>query len=192
MLALLFFGAVLVGVSTTGTSFAQVDEAEVKATREVLEKYSGLKDEEQVKTAAEMAKKNPIDLVMIQYKPRSRLGWGVGKVPESVTPDSIELKYMALARGRGITAATLKREAPALIEMGKRTVAISNITYHYGAEFGKANPAQWKKLTDDVKQGSLEMIKALEKPEIDVKEVTTAASKANSGCVNCHSEFRDN
>jgi cytochrome c556 len=191
MLALLFFGAVLVGVSTTGTSFAQVDPEEVMATRKVLEKYAELKDEEQVKTAAEMAKKNPIDLVMVQYKPRSRNGWGVGPKPDTVLPDSIELKYMDLAR-RAKPANTLKKEAPALVEMAKRTVAISNITYHYGEKFGKADPVKWKKLTDDVKQGSQELIKALEKATPDPEEVKTAASKANSGCVNCHSEFRDN
>lgn len=191
MLALLFVGAVLVVVNTTGTSFAQVDEAEVKATRDALEKYSGMKEEEQVKTAAEMAKKHPIDLVMIQYKPRSRNGWGVGKAPNSILPDSIELKIMDLAR-RAKPATTLKKEAPDLIEMAKRTVGISNITYHYGEKFGKAAPEKWKKLTDDTKQGSLELIKALEKPTPDPEEVKTAASKVNSGCVNCHSEFRDN
>jgi hypothetical protein len=183
---LLSLGFAVVFLANPSGEYFAAQPGGVNAARDALHKLVQMRDADQAREAARVARTYPIDEIMIHYKPRSRDGWGVGVQPASIVPDSIELKIMQLAR-KPYPPDGLTKERTALIEMGKRVKAICEVTYHYGTTVGKADPVRWKLHTHECKEGAIELIKALEKTTPNPNEVQGAAKKINTACINCHS-----
>ncbi len=54
---------------------------------------------------------------------------------------------------------------------------------------GGKGPKEWKSHTEEMKQASLELIKAVKSGNPGA--VKTASFKLEGSCTNCHSDFRD-
>jgi hypothetical protein len=179
-------GVALVFLANPGRDNVAAQPGGVNPARDALDRLVKLKDADQAREAPRVARTHKIDEIMIHYKPRMRGGWGVGEQPGSVVPDGIELKILHLSM-KPYPPDRLVKERATLLEMGKRIKAVCEVTSHYGATVGKANPAGWKKHADECKQGAIELIQALEKPTPNPNEVQGAAKKTNMACIDCHS-----
>jgi hypothetical protein len=138
--------------------------------------------------AAEAAKKVEIENLMIGFKPRNKGGFGIG-AKGAVTPDGIEQKIINMAK-RALTKDQIAKQKEPLIEMAERTKAIAEITQHYmPPKKAGANPANWKKFTQETKKAADDLAGALKGG--DPKKIKDAATDLNASCTNCHSDFRD-
>jgi hypothetical protein len=182
--------ALAVGFLATGAGRAQKgdeDEAAIKEAREAIVKMVETRDDGAMQQqAAALAKKvTELNNIMQVFKPRKKNGLGVG--PKG---DGIELKIISMSK-RTLPKGELTRQQDDLIRMAEVSRAVSEVAIHFTPKEkqpGK-DPADWKKYTEDMKQGSLELIKAVKSG--DPKLVRSAATNLNASCTDCHSKFRD-
>jgi cytochrome c556 len=163
------------------------DEKEIKAAQDAVVKLSGMKHDEAQKAAEAMAKKHDLGHVMYIFKPRDKKGIGVGPKGKG---DGIELKLNSLSK-RALAKMELAKQSNDLVRMTEITRAVSELVPHYAPKEKKAgkDPANWKKYADEMREGSLDLAKAVKGG--DPKVVHKAAARLNDSCTNCHSEFRD-
>jgi hypothetical protein len=138
--------------------------------------------------AAEAAKKVAIEDLMIAFKPRNKGGFGIGP-KGAVTPDGIEQKIINMSK-RALTPPQVGKQKEPLIEMTERAKAIAEITQHYmPPKKAGANPANWKKYTQEMKKSADDLAGALKGG--NPAQIKSAATDLNASCTNCHSDFRD-
>ena len=131
-----------------------------------------------------------IDEVMAGFKLRTKKGFGVGDKPGAIEPDGIELKLDNIEQ-KGINAATLKKEADALIQAAYRSAAIAEVAHKRGwteANKGKKTKEAWTKLSAEMRDASTSFADAVKGGNAD--KVKTAAGKLNSSCSACHAIFK--
>jgi hypothetical protein len=139
---------------------------------------------------AEAAKLDEIDEVMAGFKLRTKKGFGVGAKAGAIEPDGIELKLDSIEQ-KGINAATLKKEADALIEAGYRSTAILEVAHKRGwqeADKGKKTKKAWARLSEESRDASAGFVEAVKGGNAD--KVKAAATKLNSSCAACHAIFK--
>jgi hypothetical protein len=142
------------------------------------------------KEAAALAKKiDEMGDVMDFFKPRKKKGFGVGSKAGTISPDGIEQMLISLGRD-GRTPAKAEKEASALKQMAYRAAAIMEVALHKAPEkdMGTKTIKLWNTSAKAAQEGALELARAAEQKS--GAALKTAASHANTGCNNCHSEFR--
>jgi len=127
--------------------------------------------------------------VMDLLNTRKKMGFGVGPKPAAITPDGIEQMIMSIARD-GRSPAKVQQEAKALEEMGYRIAAIMEVALEKAPEkdMGTKTKKLWLESAQTVREAALKL--AVAAREKNASELKTAAAKANTGCNNCHSEFK--
>jgi cytochrome c556 len=172
--------------------------ADDKDSRQALRKAADLIEEgkmdEAKKAAKDIAKKYELDDVMHAFQLRTKKGEGLGDKPGAITPDGIEAKLIGLAKAKPMGAKQLEKEAAALARAAYISAAIAEVAKFKVPERDpkepKKNPKVWEALSKDMGEASLELAKAAKAR--DPKGVKDAASKLNTSCNNCHTDFRDN
>jgi cytochrome c556 len=152
----------------------------------------GAKVDDAKKLADEIGKKHEIGAVMNQFKPREKYGLGVGDKPDSIQPDAIELKLIALGNPKKlIPKAELTAQQTDLVKIAEVSLAIGYIAPSYAANEGRkgAEIKEWNKDCEDMQKGSQGLIDALKSG--DPKKVQDAANRLNASCNSCHTGFRD-
>jgi hypothetical protein len=164
---------------------ADDDEKEIKAAQDAVVKLAGMKDDQARKQAEALAKKLDLGNVMYVFKPRAKKGVGIGPKGEG-----IEIKLNNMSK-RALAKMDLTKQQADLLRLTDITRAVSDLVPHYAPKEKKAgkDPANWKKYSQEMHQGSLDLATAVKGG--DPKAVKTAAAKLNDACTNCHSEFRD-
>jgi cytochrome c556 len=141
-------------------------------------------------SAKEIADKAELGDVMQAFKPRSKGGLGVGKVPDAVKPDGIEQKFIAMGKSKkGPSKADLTSQADALARAAAVTKAVGSITLLYADKDGKKNPTKWKQYVGEMDKAADDLSKATQNS--DSEGVKKAVGKINDSCINCHADFRD-
>ena len=152
----------------------------------------GAKEDEIVKQAIAIGKMHEIGPVMNQMKPREKGGLGVGDKPESIQPDAIELKLIALGNPKKlIPKAELTAQQPDLIKMAEVALAIAHVAPSYADGEGRkpAEAKEWNKYCEDMRKGSQTLLDAIKSG--DPKKVQDASNRLNGSCNSCHTTFRD-
>lgn len=169
---------------------AAADDDTKKAQADILDLAKKIADGKSVATEAAALKKKyeELNTLMHAYKPSQKGGIGTGLGPAK--GDGIEIKVINLGK-RALPAATLKKEEQALTKIGYINAAMADITMHYAPTKPKGGKGakEWKQYCSDMKEASLELIKAAKAG--DPKQVKAAATKLNDSCNSCHSDFRD-
>jgi hypothetical protein len=137
---------------------------------------------------ADIADKADLGDVMQAFKPRSKGGIGIGPKPDSITPDSIELKFNNLGK-KALAPAALAKEAKDIAKAADVTKAIGGVTLLYAEKEGKKSPTKWKQFAEDMQKAAGELSAAAKKG--DAAEIKKAAMKLNASCNDCHADFRD-
>jgi hypothetical protein len=178
-------------VLATADGRGQQDDKEVKEAKEAVTKLVNAMRQggNAGPQAAEVAKKVEIENLMIVFKPRNKGGFGIGPSPGKVSPDGIEQKIINMGR-RPLTKNQVAQQKEPLIEMAERVQAVAEITQHYmPPKKAGANPANWKKYTQEMKKSAQDLAGALKGG--DPKMIKAAATDLNAACTNCHGDFRD-
>ncbi len=141
------------------------------------------------KRAAAIRKKyEDLQDVMTVFKPRGKVGLGVGPVAEF---DGIEIKLRNLRRG-ALSKAALDKESADLIKMAYVNLAAAEIVEHYApAKKNKEGKSakEWKQHTADWKKASKEFVDAVKKK--NPAAVKKAAGSIDEACVSCHNDFKE-
>ena len=185
--------AILAGLIYTQGSGAQPD-AKVKAEVDKIVDAVAKGNMDGARSMAQaLAKKSsgePLDVleelaVMDLFKKKDKGGYGYGKGPKEL--DGIEVKYREIARD-GVTPAVAKSDAEYIQKMAHRTVAISLVAEALTPKKAKgtAQPKNWTQYIKEMQDGGQALAKA--KGAADIK---TAATKVNTACNSCHSEWRN-
>jgi hypothetical protein len=162
-------------------------------TRDAVDKIAKAIQKGEKAEAAKLAgalKIDEIDEVMAGFKLRTKKGFGVGAKAGAIEPDGIELKLDSIEQ-KGINAATLKKEADALIEAGYRSTAILEVAHKRGwqeADKGKKTKKAWARLSEESRDASAGFVEAVKGGNAD--KVKAAATKLNSSCAACHAIFK--
>jgi hypothetical protein len=138
---------------------------------------------------ADIANKADLGDVMQAFKPRAKGGLGVGPTPDTIKPDGIELKFIALGKMKAIPAAALGKEGPDIAKAADVTKAIAGVTLLYAEKEGKKAPTKWKQFAEDMQKAAGDLSAAAKKG--DPAAVKTAIGKLNASCNDCHADFRD-
>jgi hypothetical protein len=161
-------------------------EKEVARARVMIPRFAGLSATDQANEAPCVATKYDIGHVMhAAFKPRDKGGIGIGAKPDTVLPDSIELKIITLAK-RTPAPAELAQEAAEIARMAAITRAVAELTRHWGPK-QKNDPHDlklWALYTDDMKRGADQLRQAARSREPDA--VNEAATFLYDACINCH------
>jgi len=185
------FGVAVTLVLTAGGGARdeREDKETVEARKEVLAVVKMVEDGKSDKEIADRAaafRKKDVDLnyLMKVYKLKERGGLGYGENPEPRS--GLEAMIIALGRGKGPSAGTLKKERKALIKLAQVNVAMAEIArpHHPGKKFGK-DQKEWDKWLDDQKQAARDLIDAVKKE--DGPAVARAAKELLAACTDCHS-----
>jgi len=180
--------ALAVGFVSTTAGRAQKGDSDaeaIKEAREAIVKMTRANDSEIQQQAATLAKKAELGNIMQVFKPRKSTGLGIGPKGEGIEPKIISLSKRTLSKG------DLARQSDDLVKAAEVSRAVAEVTVYFTPKEkqpGK-DPADWKKYTEDMKQGSQELIKAVKSG--DPKQVRSAATNLNAACSDCHSKFRD-
>ena len=150
----------------------------------------GGKEDDVKKEAADVAMKHDIEFVMNQFKPRDKLGLGVGPAPGTAKYDGIEVELLFLGK-RAMPPKDFAAQQAALVKMTEVALAIAEITPHYAPKKDEAGMPikDWLKFSDDMKKQSKDLLDALKGG--DPKMVQDKANILNGSCDACHTEFRD-
>jgi len=183
-----------IGLLTAGSAIrAADDDDEVKMTKSAGKDIADLAKQieagKDVKALAAKIDKKYEDLKPLMdaaFKPRDKYGIGVGPKGKG---DGIEVKIQNMSK-RALAAATLAKQKEALLKMGYINLAIAEVTMLRSVKpKGGKGPKEWKSHTEEMKQGALELIKAVKSG--NPAAVKTASLKLEGSCTNCHSDFRD-
>jgi cytochrome c556 len=191
--AAILFTAALLGLCICSITALSADDDEKKeAQKAVLKVVEAMKKGGNGKgEIAAIAKKfDELEPIMWVYKPRKKGGIGMGKNGE----DDIELTLGKIGNPRGKAKLTPKKLADMqadLIKVGELSKAIAQITEQdrYVQQYGKKEPAKWKKYTKEMKKGADELIAAVKGG--NVANAQKAANDLSASCTNCHSDFRE-
>jgi len=192
-------GAALLGLGwviiQTNSSRAGEDKAAKDGILKIAKALQKGDSAEATKLAAALAKKLDPDEglhdVMHLFKPRSKKGLGVGAKPGEILPDGIELKLLKLADPKqGISAAAVKKEGPALEEMGFVMAAIAEVAMQKppSKDSGKKTKRDWMTWSKEMRDGAIKLGEAARAQS--APEVKSAAAKLNDSCANCHAVFK--
>lgn len=177
-------------IGGAGVRAADDDKEIKKAQADILDLAKKIADGKDVsKDAAGIKKKyEELNTVMHAYKPSPKGGIGTGLEPKA--GDGIELKIINLGK-RALPPATLDKEKGALVKLGHINIAMAEITMHYAPAKPKGGkgPKDWKQYTTDMKNASIELVKAAKAGK--AADIKAAANNLNNACNNCHSDFRD-
>jgi hypothetical protein len=127
--------------------------------------------------------------VMDFMKPRKKGGFGVGDKPGVIVPDGIEDMLRIL--GRDAPSQTkLEKISKGLERMSYTIAAIQEIALASSPEkfVGAQKPEVWRGSAENARDAALELAKAAR--EMSPAAVKKAASLVNTGCNNCHADFR--
>jgi dihydroxyacid dehydratase/phosphogluconate dehydratase len=173
--------AASIGLLTAGSAIrAADDDDEVKMT-----KAAG-KDVKALATKIDKKYEDLKPLMDAAFKPRDKHGLGVGPKGKG---DGIEVKIQSMSK-RALSAATLAKQKETLIKMGYINLAIAEVTMLRNVKpKGGKGPKEWKGYTEEMKNASLELIKAVKSG--NPAAVKTASLKLEGSCTSCHSDFRD-
>lgn len=152
------------------------------AQKAILDIAKKLEDGKDVKTdvAALRKKIEELEPIMHNYKPKAKKG---------IHPEGIEAKIQKLA-GKGISAETLKKEKDDLVKLAYANLAMGHIAKAYAptkVKMGKG-PKQWNDYSDEMMQGTLELIK--EAKAGNAAKIKAIATNINAACEKCHTDFR--
>jgi hypothetical protein len=147
--------------------------------------------EKQAQTTAQALAKQIEDVgdVMDLLKPRTKGGLGVGPTPDAIKPDGVEQLIIALAKD-GITPGKLAKHAQDLEQMAYLSAAVMDVALAKVPEKDEGDKTR-KLWTDSAKQAhdaALELARAARGK--NVADVRKAVERLNTGCNNCHAEFR--
>jgi len=176
---------------------AAADEKELRAALDKLAETAAKKPDDLPKEGAALAQAQKIDydsfkevMAFLGARDKDSPGWGVSK-PATPKPDSIEYKLREMVKDKPpMTQARLEKEAPALVELARRTAAVGAVGL---ASFPKkkAGAKEWRDYSEDMIKASLELAKAAGGDKPDLKAVKAAAVSLNSACSNCHAKFTE-
>jgi hypothetical protein len=185
-LAVLACGWLLVGGRGRAGEDAK-EKAAVQKIADAVAKGDQAGAEGQAKALAKSVE--DIGDIMNFMKPRKKGGFGVGPKPGAITPDGIEQMLISMGRD-GRSQAKLGKEAKAIEEMAYRAAAIMTVALAKTPEQDQGTKTRklWTDSAKQAREGLLELAKAAR--DVSGAEVKAAASRANTGCNNCHSEFR--
>jgi hypothetical protein len=122
------------------------------------------------------------------FKPRMRLGFGVG--PKGAG-DGIESKITAMAK-RKLAQGQIDKQKAELIRMAYINIVMADVAKAYPHPKPKVagkGAKEWNSHSDEMKKTAQELIEALKKG--DAGKIKTAALNLESTCTNCHTDFRD-
>jgi hypothetical protein len=145
------------------------------------------------KLAAAIAKKveeagDVMDLMAVRKKD-GKGGLGVGNKPGAIVPDGIEQMLISLGRD-GRSSAKAEKEAEALEQMAYRIAAVMEVALQKTPDkaVGAKTPKLWRESATMARNAALELAAAARQKS--GAALRTAAAKVNTGCNNCHSEFK--
>jgi hypothetical protein len=186
-------GLCVVSSPAFGDDEEEMQKKATLAARVDILKLNGLKGADLKKGAEAVAKKHSIEYVMYSFKPRTKNGVGVGEPRDKITPDGIETYLLQKLAKSKRAPLELEKNRDALIKMTQITGDIAAITHYYKPEKAKPGklPADWTKFTNEMEEGSQDLLKALEPKKPDPDKVFKAAQRLNASCVDCHAMFRD-
>jgi hypothetical protein len=116
-------------------------------------------------------------------------GFGVGIKPGAITPDGIEQMLISLGRD-GRSQAKAEKEAEALEKMAYRIAAVMEVALQKVPQkaVGPKTPKLWITSATTARDAAYELAAAARQKS--GAALKAAASKVNTGCNNCHSEFK--
>ena len=136
---------------------------------------------------AAMQKNHELEDIMNVYKPTKSKGIGWNPAKKGVG-DGIETRIFALGTKQELTQAQLQAEKGLLLRAAYYNLAVYEISKEFGPP--KKNPrnvALWKRHNEEMKGGTVELMKAIEAN--DPKALKKAMTRINAGCNECHKEF---
>jgi hypothetical protein len=123
------------------------------------------------------------------YKPRNKMGLGVGMTPgANPAKDGIEVTLRDLARD---VPANVGKQADALEMTGYWIAAVAEVAAAKMPEKdqGKKTKKAWAGWSKDMRDAGIEFSKAAAAK--GGQQIKTAAAKVNATCNSCHSVFKD-
>jgi len=152
----------------------------------IIEDEKAKKDDVSTKVAA-IRKAHELDHLMKIYKPKE--SGGIGYAGKEGKENGLENKLQSLTRGRGPSAATLKKEEADLLKLARVNLAMAEVVKPYFNKPMKGKGKKdWEKYADDQKAGAEDLIKAIKAH--DQAAVKKAAEKLIGSCTDCHGPFR--
>ncbi len=123
------------------------------------------------------------------FVPYDKGGPAPRPAPAAAVPDSIEANLLDVAKNPP-TAAQLAADAKDLQRAAEVARALAEAMPGYGKEYaaGAAAARKWDGFSDDMKQGSDDLIGAVKGK--DLKGLQKALDKLNQSCTDCHKAFR--
>jgi hypothetical protein len=183
-------GISLVGLALlTGQVGATADEATNSAVNKVADLLEKGNKDSAVKAANDVASKYEVEDIMNVFGLRKKKGIGIGPKANEITPDGIE-KKMELLASKGITAADLQKEGPALARAGLVITAVGNVILAKAPakDVGKQKKSDWVKWSQELMKSSEELTAAAKAS--NVGEFKKAAVKVQQTCDSCHAVFK--
>lgn len=174
----------------SGQGQAGEDKALAATIRQIAALEAKGNSQEAAAKALALAKKiEDVSDIMGLLRPRNKQGLGVGPAPGAIKPDGIEQMIMALARD-GITPDKLTKYAKALEQMAYDSAAVMEVALAKPPEKdeGAKTRKLWLESAKQAHTAALELAKAVRSG--NASEVRTVANRLNTGCNNCHAEFR--
>jgi hypothetical protein len=182
--------AVGIFLTISSTFSACDDDDEKKATKEAQQDILKLVDAIQKGNGGARAqaqaihkKYDELKPVMNIFKPRDKGGIGVGPRGKG---DGIELRLRDWATKKPLSPTDLKRMAADIERAARIAQAVADVADLY---VPKKNPDQWKKYTQDMREGAEEWAKAARSG--DPAQLKKASNKLDTSCIDCHNDFRN-
>jgi hypothetical protein len=175
-----------------GTTTAAQEKETVGSLEKIAKDLSKGDKDAAVKQAKEVAGNiEDVEPAMHIFKLRvgKNPGVGVGTKAQKITPDGIEDMIRELAQNpKGKDQ--LQKEAKALEQLGYRTAAVMEVALQKVPEKDNGNATRklWIESATTARDAALKLAKAAH--DMDANAVMTSASKANTACTNCHTEFK--
>ncbi len=165
------------------------DKAKIQEAQQKVLKLAEAAGGDAQKLAASLAKDADLGHVMHVFKPRDKGGVGVGSKAGGITPDSIELMIIAMAK-KAPAKTELTKHAADYAKMADVTRAVAEVALiRVPAPAAGKKPEDWKKFSEQMKAGAQELKDTLK--DADPKKLKAAAGKLNASCNDCHAIFRD-
>ncbi len=170
------------------------DGKDVRATIDKLAQTAARDPANLPREAAKAAQSmEEIEEMMNLFRKRTKSGkggFGVGPTPTGMPDDGIEARLINLGK-KPLDKEQIAREAPALLQMAHRTMAIAQVALSKAPvkKEGNKDPRDWKEYAGRMIKSTQELTRAIEAQ--DPADLKKAAAGVNTACTNCHTKFRD-
>ncbi len=141
------------------------------------------------KEAEAIANKYPLEETSRVFRPKSKLGIGIGGLPSAGHKDGIELLLRDYAL-KAPTAAEVTKYNDDLLQVARITLAMSEVMPYYAPkqDKGPATAVNWRTFSAAMKRGSQDFLDAVGAK--DNQKIAAAAKQLNNTCATCHNVFR--